>query len=95
MESIFQKNSPLHDGAVVISENKIKSASCILPLTDNDKLPPHFGLRHRAGIGISENTDAVAIIISEETGEIAYAKQGQVRSNLTLEQLEKLLNKDY
>ncbi len=95
LESIFQKNSPLHDGAVVIAENKIKSASCILPLTDNDKLPPHFGLRHRAGIGISENTDAVAIIISEETGEIAYAKQGQVKSNLTFEQLEKLLNKDY
>jgi diadenylate cyclase len=78
LESIFQKYSPLHDGAVVISENKIKSASCILPLTDNDKLPTHFGLRHRAGIGVSETTDAVAVIISEETGEIAYAKQGRV-----------------
>ena len=95
LESIFQKNSPLHDGAVVISENKIKSASCILPLTENDKLPPQFGLRHRAGIGISENTDAVAVIVSEETGEIAYAKQGRVRMNVSFGELEKLLNKDF
>ncbi len=95
LESIFQKHSPLHDGAVVISENKLKSASCILPLTENDKLPPQFGLRHRAGIGISENTDAVAVIVSEETGEIAYAKQGRVRMNVSFGELEKLLNKDY
>lgn len=95
LESIFQKNSPLHDGAVVIAENKIKSASCILPLTDNDKLPPHFGLRHRAGIGISENTDAVAIIVSEETGELAYAKQGRIRGNVSFGELERLLNKDF
>ncbi len=95
LESIFQKNSPLHDGAVVIAENKIKSASCILPLTDNDKLPPQFGLRHRAGIGISESTDAVAVIVSEETGEIAYAKQGRVRMNVSFGELEKLLNKDF
>lgn len=95
LESIFQKHSPLHDGAVVIAENKIKSASCILPLTDNDKLPPQFGLRHRAGIGISETTDAVAVIISEETGEIAYAKQGRVRMNVSFGELEKLLNKDF
>jgi diadenylate cyclase len=95
LESIFQKNSPLHDGAVVISENKIKSASCILPLTDNEQLPPQFGLRHRAGIGISENTDAVAVIVSEETGDISYAKQGRVRMNVSFGELEKLLNKDY
>lgn len=95
LESIFQKYSPLHDGAVVIAENKIKSASCILPLTDNDKLPPQFGLRHRAGIGVSEATDAVAVIISEETGEIAYAKQGRVRMNVSFGELEKLLNKDF
>lgn len=95
LESIFQKHSPLHDGAVVISENKIKSASCILPLTDNDKLPAQFGLRHRAGIGVSESTDAVAVIISEETGEIAYAKQGRVRMNVSFGELEKLLNKDF
>lgn len=95
LESIFQKKSPLHDGAVVITENKIKSASCILPLTDNDQLPSHFGLRHRAGIGVSETTDAVALIISEETGEIAYAKQGRMRMNISFGELEKLLNRDF
>ena len=95
LESIFQKNSPLHDGAVIIAENKIRTASCILPLTENDQLPPQFGLRHRAGIGISEMSDAVAVIVSEETGEIAYAKQGRVKMNLSFMELEKLLNKDF
>lgn len=95
LESIFQKYSPLHDGAVVISENKLKSAGCILPLTDNNKLPAQFGLRHRAGIGVSEATDAVAVIVSEETGEIAYAKQGRVRMNVSFGELEKLLNRDF
>jgi uncharacterized protein (TIGR00159 family) len=95
LESIFQKNSPLHDGAVVISENKIKSASCILPLTDKADLPPQFGLRHRAGIGVTESNEASAIIISEETGEISYSKQGKVKMNISFAELEKLLNKDF
>lgn len=94
LESIFQKYSPLHDGAVVIADGKIKTASCILPLTDNEDLPLHFGLRHRAGIGISEVSDAVAVIVSEETGEIAYAKQGRVKINISFTELERLLNKD-
>jgi len=95
LESIFQKTSPLHDGAVVIAENKIKSASCILPLTDKVDLPPQFGLRHRAGIGVTEANEATAIIISEETGEISYAKQGKVKMNISFAELEKLLNKDF
>ena len=95
LESIFQKMSPLHDGAVVIAENKIKSASCILPLTDKQDLPPQFGLRHRAGIGVTEANEATAIIISEETGEISYAKQGRVKLNISFAELEKLLNKDF
>ena len=95
LESIFQKTSPLHDGAVVISENKIKSASCILPLTDKTDLPAQFGLRHRAGIGVTEANEATAIIVSEETGEIAYAKQGRVKMNISFAELEKLLNKDF
>jgi uncharacterized protein (TIGR00159 family) len=95
LESIFQKTSPLHDGAVVISENKIKSASCILPLTDKTDLPPQFGLRHRAGIGVTESNEATAIIVSEETGEISYAKQGRVKMNISFAELEKLLNKDF
>ena len=95
LESIFQKNSPLHDGAVVISENKIKAASCILPLTDKTDLPLQFGLRHRAGIGVTENNEATAIIVSEETGEISYARQGRVKMNIGFAELEKLLNKDF
>jgi diadenylate cyclase len=95
LESIFQKNSPLHDGAVVIAENMIKSASCILPLTEKTDLPSQFGLRHRAGIGVTETNDATAIIISEETGEISYARQGKVKMNVSFAELEKLLNKDF
>jgi diadenylate cyclase len=95
LESIFQKTSPLHDGAVVISENQIKSASCILPLTDKTDLPPQFGLRHRAGIGVTESNEATAIIVSEETGEISYARQGRVKMNISFAELEKLLNKDF
>jgi diadenylate cyclase len=95
LESIFQKSSPLHDGAVVISENKIKAASCILPLTDKTDLPLQFGLRHRAGIGVTETNEATAIIVSEETGEISYAKQGRVKMNISFAELEKLLNKDF
>jgi diadenylate cyclase len=95
LESIFQKNSPLHDGAVVISENKIKSASCILPVTEKADLPSQFGLRHRAGIGVTEANDATAIIVSEETGEISYAKQGRIKMNISFAELEKLLNKDF
>jgi diadenylate cyclase len=93
LESIFQKNSPLHDGAVVIAENKIKSASCILPLTENDRLPAHFGLRHRAGIGISEVSDVLAIILSEETGEISYARQGKVKAKVSLAELERQMQR--
>ena len=81
--------------AMFIAENKIKAASCILPLTDNTDLPPQFGLRHRAGIGVSEANDATAIIISEETGELSYAKHGRVKMNIGFAELEKLLNKDF
>jgi diadenylate cyclase len=95
LETIFQKNSPLHDGAVVISENKIKSASCILPVTEKADLPAQFGLRHRAGIGVTEANDATAIIVSEETGEISYAKQGRIKMDISFAELEKLLNKDF
>ncbi|MFD1629443.1 diadenylate cyclase CdaA [Pseudopedobacter beijingensis] len=95
IESIFQKHSPIHDGAVVIAENRIKTAGCILPLTENDKLPPQFGLRHRAGIGITETSECTALIVSEETGEISYAQQGKVKMNISFTELERLLNKDF
>ncbi len=92
LESIFQKNSPLHDGAVVIVDFKIKTASCVLPLSDSEDLPLHFGLRHRAAIGVTEVSDAVAVVVSEETGEISFAKDGNVNMNISHEELEELLN---
>ena len=95
IESIFQKHSPIHDGAVVIAENRIKIAGGILPLTENDKLPPQFGLRHRAGIGITETSECSALIVSEETGQISYAQQGKVKMNISFTELERLLNKDF
>lgn len=94
LETIFSKNGPLHDGAVIIADSQIVSASCVLPLTSNTELPPRLGLRHRAAIGITEVSDSSALVISEETGEIAYAKYGRVRTNISLLELEKYLQRD-
>jgi diadenylate cyclase len=91
LESIFHKNSPLHDGAVVIVDYRIKSASCVLPLSDSEDLPLQFGLRHRAAIGVTEVSDACSVIVSEETGEISFAKDGNVHMNISHEELEELL----
>ena len=77
IESIFFKNSPLHDGAIIISNNIIKATRVILPLNNEKKIPLHFGLRHRAAIGITEKTDALALVVSEETGQISYIKDGE------------------
>ncbi len=79
LESIFSKESPLHDGAVTIIDNKIHAARCILPVSDNFNLPPNYGMRHRAGIGLTEETDALVIIISEETGDILLAESGRIK----------------
>ncbi len=76
--NIFEPKTPLHDGAVIISGNRIIAGSCLLPLSANPNLPPHFGTRHRAAIGITEEFDCVAIIISEETGKISFAKNGTI-----------------
>lgn len=77
IESIFFKNSPLHDGAVVIKDNTIKATRVILPVNNEKKIPQRFGLRHRAAIGITEKTDALALVVSEETGQISYIKDGE------------------
>ncbi len=77
IESIFYKNSPLHDGATIIRDNYIIATRVILPVSDNSKIPARFGLRHRAAIGIAEKTDAVCILVSEETGEISYIKDAE------------------
>ncbi len=94
IESIFFKNSPLHDGAIIISDNKIIAARCVLPVTDNSDLPAQFGMRHRAALGISEQSDALAIIVSEETGKISIANDGKIISNLSPDDLEKYLIKE-
>jgi diadenylate cyclase len=92
IESIFNKYSPLHDGAVIINNNRIRAAGCILPLTSEiGALPGNVGLRHRAAVSITYQSDAVAIIVSEETGKISIAKQGQLIYNLTKEGLLKEL----
>jgi diadenylate cyclase len=91
--NIFIPNTPLHDGAVIIRENKIKAAACFLPLTQNQNLSKELGTRHRAALGISENSDAVVIVVSEETGKISVALDGDLTRNLTIETLKKALNK--
>lgn len=92
IENIFFKNSPLHDGALVVSNGKLKAAACILPVSRNLSVPKHFGLRHRAALGITEQTDAVAIAVSEETGRIACAVNGDLKTNLKPEELEQYLS---
>jgi diadenylate cyclase len=86
--SIFNKNSPLHDGAVIIYKGRIKAARCILPVSENDHLPSHFGLRHRAAVGMSENTDTLVLAISEETGRLILARNGKFLKGLKLKQVE-------
>jgi DNA integrity scanning protein DisA with diadenylate cyclase activity len=95
IESIFYKNSPLHDGAVIISNNVIVAARCVLPVTENNDFPAHLGMRHRAAVGITENTDAVAIIVSEQTGEISLSKEGDLKYSLSPERLKELLEKEF
>lgn len=90
--SIFNKNSPLHDGAAIIYRGKIKAARCILPVTEQDNLPAQFGLRHRAAIGMSEATDTLILIVSEETGQISLAKNGRILHNLSSQELRTKIN---
>ncbi|PTX22648.1 uncharacterized protein (TIGR00159 family) [Pontibacter mucosus] len=90
--SIFNKNSPLHDGAVIISGNRIKAARCILPVSENQEIPASMGLRHRAAIGLTEITDSVVLVVSEETGQIALVRNGEAYRNLTSADLRLKLN---
>jgi uncharacterized protein (TIGR00159 family) len=91
IENIFFKNSPLHDGAVVIANKRIKAAGCILPVSHDLSIPKELGLRHRAAMGVSQETDAVAIVVSEETGSISVAVKGRFRLRLSAEELESIL----
>lgn len=93
LENIFVPNTPLHDGAVIIRNNRIVTAGCLLPLTANNNLSRDLGTRHRAAIGLSEVTDAVIIVVSEETGKISIALNGSLTRNLSKEALAKALTK--
>jgi diadenylate cyclase len=95
IENIFFKNSPLHDGALIIEGNIIKAARCVLPVTEKDDLPANYGMRHRAAIGITESSDCLAISVSEETGKISLAKGGNIFSDLSREDMEKLMDEFY
>lgn len=94
IESIFFKNSPLHDGAIIIEGNFVKATRIILPLTNENNIPKRYGLRHRAAVGITEKTDALAIAVSEETGYISYIKNGEFVIYKELEGLIKTIQKD-
>ena len=93
IENIFFKNSPLHDGATIIQNNRIAAAACILPISHDLDIPKEYGLRHRAAKGISQESDALAIVVSEETGHIAAAFDNTFRSHLSAEELEMILMK--
>ncbi len=93
IENIFFKNSPLHDGAMIIANNRIEAASCILPVSHNTDIPKSLGLRHRSALGLSQETDAIAIIVSEETGNVSVAQNGKFQLALSGKDLEDILAK--
>ena len=94
IENIFFKNSPLHDGAVVISKKRIKAAGCILPVSHSLDIPKELGLRHRAAMGVSQESDAVSVVVSEETGGISVAVDGMFHLHLSAEELESILTQE-
>ena len=87
IENIFFKNSPLHDGAMVIVDNRIVAARCTLPITENPNIPANFGMRHRAAVGVTEQTDATVIVVSEETGNISFVKDGEIKRIASITEL--------
>lgn len=94
IETIFFKNTPLHDGALIINKQMMVAARCILPVTQRD-VPSELGLRHRSAIGITEQTDCIAIVVSEQTGSISYCMEGHITRNVTPKELEQFLKKQF
>ncbi len=94
IKNIFVPDTPLHDGAIVIRNNRIKAAACFLPLTENTNLSKELGTRHRAALGITEVSDSIAVVVSEESGKISFALNGGLTRNLTTDTLRKALNKN-
>ena len=95
LESLFYKNSALHDGAVIIQGHRVIAAGCVLPLSDQRNMPRHYGIRHRAGLGVTESSGATALIVSEETGKIACAHDGKIQFDLDPNQLLEVLKSYY
>ena len=95
IENIFFKNTPLHDGAVIINDNKILAARCILPVSDRTDIPGSMGLRHRAALGLSSVSDAYVVVVSEETGNITFFKDGNYKVRVSPEELKKFLANDF
>jgi len=93
IRTLFFKNSPLHDGAMLIQAGKIYAAGCVLPLSETPTLSPQYGLRHRAALGLSETTDAIVVVVSEETGTITLARNGKLQSIVKKERLIKFIEK--
>ena len=93
IETLFFKNSPLHDGAVIVSGNQVLAARCILPVTSRTDIDPNLGLRHRSAIGVTEQLDVISVIVSEETGAISYAIEGEIHHDVTPVQLRHALEK--
>ena len=92
LESIFEKSSPLHDGAVIISQNRIVFAGSVLPMSESSEIPERAGMRHRAAIGITESTDGISVVVSEETGHISFAKDGKIKTNITLAEAKQIVH---
>lgn len=95
IENIFFKNSPLHDGALIITSNRMVSARCVLPVTDNPEFPTSLGLRHRASVGVTEQSDAISVIVSEQTGQISYCKEGKIKRNISSGELKLFLDNEF
>jgi diadenylate cyclase len=95
LESIFYKNNPLHDGAVIITGNRIRAARCVLPVSENPSFPQSLGLRHRAAAGLTEQSDAIALVVSEQTGRISWCREGILTRNLKPVQLKEMLAKEF
>lgn len=94
LETIFFKNSPLHDGAVIIKDNSVIATRIVLPVSESESIPKNFGLRHKAGIGISEKTDSIVLVISEQTGKVSYIKDGEFENFTSFKKLSSKIRKD-
>ncbi len=95
VENLFFKNSPLHDGALIMDTTKLIAARCTLPISENPDIPPQYGMRHRAAVGVTEETDATAIVVSEETGGISFVKDGEIRTISSITELRLAIEDSY